>query len=35
MGFQSLPDFLNPEDPNLTVEGLPAPLRATLIARKP
>ncbi|KTT29224.1 tRNA 5-methoxyuridine(34)/uridine 5-oxyacetic acid(34) synthase CmoB [Pseudomonas rhizoryzae] len=35
MGFQSLPDFLHPEDPSLTVEGLPAPLRATLIARKP
>ncbi|TCQ93882.1 tRNA 5-methoxyuridine(34)/uridine 5-oxyacetic acid(34) synthase CmoB [Pseudomonas sp. JUb52] len=35
MGFQSLPDFLNPENPSLTVEGLPAPLRATLIARKP
>ncbi|NRH41000.1 DUF1698 domain-containing protein [Pseudomonas oryzihabitans] len=27
--------WLNPQDPGLTVEGLPAPLRATLIARKP
>lgn len=35
MGFQSLPDFLHPDDPSLTIEGLPAPLRATLIARKP
>jgi len=35
MGFQSLPDFLHPEDPSRTIEGHPAPLRATLIARKP
>lgn len=35
MRFQSLPDFLDPENPRLTVEGHPAPLRATLTARKP
>lgn len=35
MEFQSLADFLNPEDPSLTAEGYPAPLRATIIAEKP
>lgn len=35
MRFQSLSDFLDPQDPRLTVEGYPAPLRATLSARKP
>lgn len=35
MCFQSLADFLDPADPGLTVEGLPAPRRAVLIARKP
>ncbi|MDG2353923.1 MAG: tRNA 5-methoxyuridine(34)/uridine 5-oxyacetic acid(34) synthase CmoB [Gammaproteobacteria bacterium] len=30
---QSLKDFLNPNDDNLTIEGLPAPLRATVICR--
>jgi len=35
MRFQSLPDFLDPSDPNRTVEGLPAPRRAVLIAKKP
>jgi len=35
MRFQSLPDFLDPEDSSLTVEGYPAPLRATLTARRP
>ncbi len=35
MRFQSLPDFLDPEDLSRTCEGLPAPLRATLIARRP
>ncbi|SFB33888.1 tRNA 5-methoxyuridine(34)/uridine 5-oxyacetic acid(34) synthase CmoB [Azotobacter beijerinckii] len=35
MKFQSLPDFLDPADPGKTVEGLPAPTRATLLARKP
>jgi tRNA (mo5U34)-methyltransferase len=28
---QSLKDFLDPNDDNLTIEGLPAPLRATVI----
>jgi tRNA (mo5U34)-methyltransferase len=32
---QSLADYLAPDDPSRTVEGLPAPLRATLIARRP
>lgn len=35
MRFQSLSDFLDPQDPRLTIEGHPAPLRATLMARKP
>jgi len=35
MRFQSLVDFLDPENPTLTVEGYPAPIRATLIANKP
>lgn len=35
MRFQSLADFLDPADPARTVEGLPAPRRAVLIARKP
>ena len=35
MRFQSLPDFLDPADHSLTVEGLPAPTRAVLLARKP
>lgn len=35
MDFQSLADFLDPSDPNKTAEGYPAPLRATLVARKP
>lgn len=35
MRFQSLPDFLDPEDPSLTREGYPAPRRAVLVARKP
>ncbi len=34
MGFNSLKDFLDPNDPKKTVEGYPAPLRATLIAEK-
>lgn len=34
MRFQSLPDFLMPGDPSLTVEGYPAPLRATLLATR-
>lgn len=32
---QSLADYLAPDDPNRTVEGLPAPKRATLIAQRP
>ncbi|WP_371233699.1 tRNA 5-methoxyuridine(34)/uridine 5-oxyacetic acid(34) synthase CmoB [Pseudomonas sp. QE6] len=35
MRYQSLPDFLDPNDHSRTLEGLPAPLRATLVARKP
>lgn len=35
MDFQSLKDFLHPNDVGLTVEGLPAPRRAILLARKP
>lgn len=32
MRFQSLPDFLDPADHAKTVEGLPAPVRAVLVA---
>lgn len=35
MRYQSLPDFLDPDDHSRTLEGLPAPMRATLVARKP
>jgi tRNA (mo5U34)-methyltransferase len=35
MRFQSLPEFLDPADHSRTVEGLPAPSRAVLVARKP
>ncbi|MGH8353966.1 MAG: tRNA 5-methoxyuridine(34)/uridine 5-oxyacetic acid(34) synthase CmoB [Pseudomonas sp.] len=35
MRFQSLADFLDPADQSRTLEGLPAPTRAVLIARKP
>ncbi|MFT7373007.1 MAG: tRNA (mo5U34)-methyltransferase [Oleiphilaceae bacterium] len=34
MQYQSLKDFLDPNDTNLTIEGYPAPKRATFIARK-
>ncbi|WP_313739882.1 tRNA 5-methoxyuridine(34)/uridine 5-oxyacetic acid(34) synthase CmoB [Pseudomonas sp.] len=34
MRYQSLSDFLDPNDHTRTVEGLPAPRRATLLARK-
>jgi len=34
MRYQSLADFLDPNDHSKTVEGLPAPRRATLLARK-
>lgn len=33
MRFQSLADFLDPQDPMQTIEGYPAPRRAILIAR--
>ncbi|MFB1011327.1 MAG: tRNA 5-methoxyuridine(34)/uridine 5-oxyacetic acid(34) synthase CmoB [Thiopseudomonas sp.] len=35
MQWQSLPDFLDPQDSSRTVEGLPAPRRAVILARKP
>jgi len=35
MTFHSLKDFLDPLNPQLTVEGHPAPVRASLIAQKP
>ncbi|MDH4572534.1 tRNA 5-methoxyuridine(34)/uridine 5-oxyacetic acid(34) synthase CmoB [Salinicola acroporae] len=35
MTFHSLADFLDPDDRTKTIEGYPAPRRATLIARKP
>lgn len=35
MRFQSLPDFLDPGDPERTVEGWPAPRRAIFLAEKP
>lgn len=34
MTFQSLSDFLDPNDTSKTIEGYPAPKRATLIAQK-
>lgn len=34
MRFQSLPDFLDPNDAGRTCEGYPAPLRATLVATR-
>ena len=34
MTFESLPDFLDPADPNRTVEGYPAPKRAVMVATK-
>lgn len=33
MSFESLADFLDPDNRNFTVEGYPAPCRATLIAK--
>ena len=35
MRFQSLPDFLDADNPALTVEGLPAPQRAIFLAESP
>ena len=34
MRYQSLSDFLDPADHSRTIEGLPAPRRAVLVARK-
>lgn len=34
MRFQSLADFLDPDDPSLTIEGHPAPVRALLVVRR-
>lgn len=35
MEFESLPDFLDPNDHNKTIEGYPAPNRATVICNVP
>jgi tRNA (mo5U34)-methyltransferase len=35
MTFKSLPDFLDPADSSKTIEGYPAPRRATLVAQRP
>lgn len=35
MNYESLDDFLDPDDPEKTIEGYPAPRRATFIATKP
>lgn len=35
MNWNSLTDFLDPKDPNKTIEGYSAPLRAVMIADKP
>ncbi len=35
MRYQSLPEFLDPTDHSRTLEGLPAPTRAVVLARKP
>lgn len=35
MEWKSLPDFLDPENPERTVEGYPAPLRAIMLAETP
>ncbi|MFJ4142371.1 tRNA 5-methoxyuridine(34)/uridine 5-oxyacetic acid(34) synthase CmoB [Pseudomonas sp. NPDC089734] len=35
MRYQSLSDFLDPNDHSRTVEGLPAPMRAVIVGRKP
>jgi len=35
MRFNSLQDFLDPDDPSRTVEGYPGPKRAIIIAEKP
>lgn len=33
MTFESLPDYLDPDDPTRTIEGYPAPVRAILLAK--
>ena len=35
MTFESLPDFLDPNDSNRTIEGYPAPKRAIVICNTP
>lgn len=35
MPFESLEDFLDPQDPHRTIEGFPAPMRAILSAKGP
>jgi tRNA (mo5U34)-methyltransferase len=35
MRFESLADFLDPDDHTQTIEGLPAPKRAIFVARRP
>ena len=35
MSYESLADYLDPQDPTKTIEGYPAPLRALFIATKP
>ncbi|WP_309045198.1 tRNA 5-methoxyuridine(34)/uridine 5-oxyacetic acid(34) synthase CmoB [Marinobacter sediminicola] len=35
MRFNSLQDFLDPDDPTRTIEGYPGPKRATIVAEKP
>ena len=34
MTFESLDDFLDPDDPARTIEGYPAPVRGILVAQK-
>ena len=34
MTFESLPEFLDPADPNRTIEGYQGPIRAMIVARK-
>ncbi|MDY6981944.1 MAG: tRNA 5-methoxyuridine(34)/uridine 5-oxyacetic acid(34) synthase CmoB [Pseudomonadota bacterium] len=35
MTFESLPEALDPDDPRRTIEGHPAPKRATFVAKRP
>jgi len=35
MNFESLSDFLDPNDQNLTIEGYPAPKRVVIVAKNP